>query len=492
MHSLFSHSKKNRIFILFYLVLSVFLSCTKDVGKNKLDSGEHGYPDAVAQIMINKCATSGCHNTKSKDAAAGLNLETWSDLFKGSRAGAVVIPYRTDFSTLIYYTNSFNQYGTIQLAPKMPLNRDPLSSEEVKLLYDWVKAGAPNAKGEIKFQDDLNRKKFYVANQGCDVVTVFDAESMLAMRYVDVGETRGTEAPHMIKVAPDNQNWYVSFIAGGYFQKYKTSDNSLVNKVNLGVGAWNTFAITSDSKKAYAIDWSSPGKIAEIDLVAMTRTIYPGYIYPHGSALNKNNDKLYVTSQSGNFIYKFNVNDFTNPQLITLDGSNNPDYASSLDPHEIIFSPDESKYFLSCQGSNQVRVMQTSNDSLLKVISTGEFPQEMRVSKSMPYLFVTCMEDTTSNSAQLGSVSVINYQTLTFVKSIYAGFQSHGVAVDDLHKRVYISNRNLLSTGPSPHHQGVCSGRNGYVSAIDLNTLEPIKRMKAEVSIDPYGLGMMH
>jgi len=478
----------------FFLALfTIFISsCTKDVGRVKLDPTEHLYPEQVANILITKCATSGCHNSKSKEAAAGLNLETWNTLFEGGKGGAVVIPYRTDFSTLLYYTNSYNQFGTIQLLPKMPLNGDSLTTSEIKVLFDWIKSGAPNSKGEIKFGNEPERKKLYVANQGCDVVTVFDAKTMLAARYVDVGETRAIEAPHMIRVSPDNKHWYTSFIGGGFFQKHTTTDNTLVGRVNLGFGSWNTFAISSDSKTAYVIDWSSSGKIAVVDLDAMTSTVHLGFVFPHGSALSKNDSVLYVTSQMGNFIYKINFNDFSNPKSVTLNNTTNPNFSSDLDPHEIIFSPDESNYFVTCQASNEVRVMQTSNDSLLAVIPTGKFPQEMSISKTYPYLFVSCMEDNNSNEQELSSVLVINYQTFKVVKSIYAGYQSHGVAVDDEHKRVYVANRNILSTGPSPHHQGVCSGRNGYVTAISLITLEPIKQIKAEVSIDPYGIGITH
>lgn len=483
-----AHYFKTIIFLTFLLG---WLSCTKDVGKLK-SATDHNYPEDIANIIVKKCATSGCHNEKSKDAAAGLNLTTWNTLFEGSNGGSVVIPFRPDFSTLLFYTNSFNEFGKIQLSPKMPLNQEQLSKEEIKALFDWIKSGAPDVNGKIKFNDSPDRKKFYVPNQGCDVVTVFDAQTMLAMRYVDVGETRGTEAPHMVRVSPDNKHWYASFIAGGYFQKYRTSDNALVGKVNLGVGSWNTFAFSSNSKTAYVIDWNLPGKIAIVDLASMTFSLQLGYVYPHGSALNKTDDVLYVTSQYSNYIYKFDVNDFSWPKIVTLDNTNIPIDLPSLDPHEILFSPDGKKYFVTCQGSNEVRVLQTSNDSLIAVIPTGEFPQEMSISKATPYLFVSCMEDTTSNSKELGSIFIINYQTNKLVKSMYAGYQSHGIAVDDLNKRVYVSNRNIYSTGPSPHHQGVCSGRNGYVTAIDLNTLNLIKNYKAEVSIDPYGLGISH
>lgn len=186
------------------------------------------------------------------------------------------------------------------------------------------------------------------------------------------------------------------------------------------------------------------------------------------------------------------VNDFENPKKIILDNTGIPTSSPGLDPHEVIFSPDISKYFVTCQGSNEIRVINTADDKLLAVIPTGEFPQEMGVSKTTPYLFVSCMDDTTTNSQQKSSIMIINYNSLSVVKSLYAGYQSHGIAVDDENKRVYISNRNILASGPSPHHQGVCAGRNGNITAIDLNTLNLIPNFKSEVSIDPYGIGISH
>src|SRR5688500_12243155 len=84
-----------------------------------------GYPKNVSEIIINTCAVSGCHNSKSYVAAGGLNLETWEDMFKGSRSGAVVIPYRSDFSTMCYYTNTDTALG-LPLQPTMPPGATPL------------------------------------------------------------------------------------------------------------------------------------------------------------------------------------------------------------------------------------------------------------------------------------------------------------------------------------------------------------------------------
>ena len=77
----------------------------------------------------------------------------------------------------------------------------------------------------------------------------------------------------------------------------------------------------------------------------------------HGSALNKTNDTLYVTSQSGNFIYKVDTGFTMIPIQITLDMSGTPSNTpGTFDPHEILFSADGSKYFVTCEAANQVRL----------------------------------------------------------------------------------------------------------------------------------------
>ena len=58
------------------------------------------YPDAVGKIIVSKCATSGCHNTLSKDVTGGYDFSTWSHMFQGGRNGSPVIPFRPDQSLL--------------------------------------------------------------------------------------------------------------------------------------------------------------------------------------------------------------------------------------------------------------------------------------------------------------------------------------------------------------------------------------------------------
>lgn len=486
--------RKNIFFILSVIFISCFFSrCTSEKGIPDYNE----FPDEVGKIIFTKCATPGCHTDKSKAGAAGLSMESWDKLFEGGTGSACVIPYSSDYSTFFDYVNTYSDLG-MTLTPTMPYNRTALSREDVTLLKNWIDAGAPSREGAIKFADDPNRKKFYVTNQGCDVVTVFDQKTLLPMRYINIGSSASTESPHMIRVSPDGQFWYVTFLAGQYLEKYRTSDDSFVGRAFIGSGSWNTFVITNNSQTAYCIDFNG-GKIATVDLSPMTAIIDIGLSFPHGSTLNNTNDTLYISQQQNNKIYKFPVADFSAYSEVNLYTGAVP--SPTLNSHEIRFTPTGDKYFVTCQGTSEVRVMQTGNDALLAIIPVGAFPSEMSFSSSLstPFLFVTCMEDTLFTAGKRGSVYVINYNDYTFNR-IYTGHQPHGIAVDDSKKLVYVINRNATNDGPAPHHSSVCGGRNGNVSFINLSpttllsptmVLTPSGNIKKiEISVDPYSVSI--
>jgi DNA-binding beta-propeller fold protein YncE len=475
---------KNSFLILFPFCLFVVLfSCTKDSAPPLF--GE--FPTDIGKIFTYKCATSGCHNGTSYQGAAGLNLSSFADLFKGSNSGSTVIPYRSDFSSLCYFINTYDEYGPKNI-PTMPLNTSPLSNSEVKTIKDWIDNGAPDINGYVMWSDNANRKKYYVLNQGCDVVTVFDAASQLPMRYITVGNNTAVESPHMIRISPDGQFWYVVFVGNNILQKYRASDDSFVGEVSLGAFQnWNTMTISNDNKRAYCVSWQTNSRLAIVDLQTMQlKTNVGGFTNAHGIALNNTNDTIYMTAQTGNYIYKLDTA-LNTINEITLDGSPTSVSTSSLDPHEIQFSPDGTKYFVSCQASNEVRVMSTVGDNLLQVINTGVYPQELVKSFGKNKLYVTCTNDPNSNPKIQGSVTVIDMSSYA-TNNYKVGYQPHGIGLDEANGYVIVASRNIVSSGPLPHHTGIC-GRNGFVNYFDINTMQLLSK-KTEVASDPYSIAV--
>jgi YVTN family beta-propeller protein len=422
-------------------------------------------------------------------------METWNNLFEGGSGGASVIPYRPDQSWVTYFTNTDSTKGVI-LTPTMPYLRPPLSFTEWQTLYDWIAAGAPDKNGNIAFSGNPNRKKFYVSNQGCDLVSVFDADSKICMRCIDPGKDLGPGiALCQIKVSPDKQFWYAVLANATVIQKFNATDDSYVGSVKIGIGNWNTMAITGDGKYAFVVDWNDLGKVAYVDLenLQLIRSYY-GFTSPHGSWVNKAGTTVYVTSQSGNYIYEIDVTDpdFPTIEEIVMNAPQSPNnIENTFDPHEVILSPDESKYFVTCQANNSVRVFDASTDTLIKVIPVSESPVDFAISLQRNLLFVTCEQEPCNQSHCKGAVDIIDLNTLEVVKVLQDNmYVPHAIDVMDDEGYAIVASRNTDASGPSPHHVSECSGRNGYIQLIDLNTLEVIPNYRIEVSVDPYSLSV--
>lgn len=480
------------------LISLTYSGCKRD--EPIIDLKAANYPAAIGNIILTKCAVSGCHNTQSKNAAAGLDLTSWSTMMDGDRNGAVCIPYSAENSTLFLFANTYSDLGG-KAEPTMPINNSPLTKDQMRSIRDWINEGAPNADGFVKWSDDLFRRKYYVTQQGCDAVCSIDAETNLQMRQISVGATTAIESPHAIRISPDGQFWYCCFIAGKYLEKHRTSDDALVGRILLGpndaaaTGNWNSFSISPNSQYAYVIDWSGNGRIARLNLHSMTWVqTYQGsqlYIWPHGSNISPDGNTLYVCPTVGNFIYKI---DISTPQLpsdnhIIINGDGFESTVSHTeDPHELLFSPDGTKYFVTCSWSNTVRVMDATSDQLIATIPVGVYPQEMSISQdpTTPFIYVSCMEDTTTYPGNRGSVSIINWQTNSYIGSVNTGWQPHGLTVNDDKKIVLVAHRNITPGGPSPHHSTSCVGRNGYFTLIDMNTNQLIPNSNTELTVDPY------
>jgi DNA-binding beta-propeller fold protein YncE len=483
--------KMVRRIIKYTIALGLLCAC-----KHRPNLALGDYPKDVGNIIITKCATSGCHNNQSAAGAGGLNLTTWNDMFAGAKSGAVTIPYRPDFSTLCYYTNTDTSLG-VALIPTMPEGQPPLTKQEYLTLRNWIAAGAQNAKGEVKFADNPNRKKIYVLHRMCDVVTVFDAATLLQMRYIDVGVKQLQDYPYSIKVSPDGKYWYVSFFAqSNIIQQYDAVDDKLIGNITLGDGIWTSFTISPNGRYGYFVDNSSPGKIVCADLrnrrILNTYTFNNTLHYPYGISYNKASEQLYIGTTAGNFIYTIDMINPSSPILhqIPLDGSAAIRHEPSVEPIQLLTL--ENYCYIICQNTHDLKILNTLTKAVIKSIQLPAAPACIDYSEKYNKLFISCTEDITSFTPLRGSICVIDINTLTLQKNIYSGYQPYGLAVDDASGLVTVANANLNSAGPSPHHTSNCGGRNGNVSFIDMGTLSLVSGKRSEVAVFPTSIGIRH
>lgn len=478
----------------FLCIVGVWLtSCTK----TKYEDFTHGFPEEVATIFRNSCSQSGCHNSKSFEAAAGLNLETWEALFEGSRGGSAVIPYSPLQSFLLYSINTDSSKGPI-LAPNMPIGNAPLSAEEFETIRNWIAEGARNSNGEERFHPLPTRRKWYVSNQGCDMVAVFDAESRQIMRYVEVGSNPDlAEQPIVLKMSKDQRFWYLAFLRfNPRIEKYSSQTDRLISTIPIGFADWRSMEISNDGRLAFL---ASPAlrRLAVVDLVNEQLVSAPELLNHEMNGLISHpiDDKLYLarSGRSEIEIREFDQNgQFSNIRVIDLK-QNIPPSEPNLLPFQIKFKPDGTQYFVTCLGSNELRVFNADSDSLMQVISMPALPTKMEISKSTNQIFISCMDDVTSfpnDPERRGSIVVLDLISLQQRATIYAGYQSFAMIVDDDSGLLAVANRNLLATGPAQHHSSPCQGRNGNLTLIDLENLELVKDYKIELLVDPIEIAL--
>jgi DNA-binding beta-propeller fold protein YncE len=475
------------------LLAGLLLACSKQNKEQASTTVTGNYPAGIATIILSKCATTGCHNDASSINAGGLNLSAWEKMFSGAGTGAVVIPYRPDFSTLCYYTNTDSSLE-LALQPTMPYGGAPLSKEEYQRLRDWIANGAPSAEGRIMFADSVGRRKFYVANRLCDVVTIIDADSLLQMRYADAGNASTAKFPYRIRVTPDKTEWYVAYYTrSGILSKYNGTTDTHTGDIFLGEGTWQSFDITRDGKYAWAADNSNPGRLAHVNLKTGAlisifefggQLIYPSSVVTAG-------DRLFITPSSGNFIYQVDVADAGSPSLskLPIDGSATVSLTGGLNPVDLLYESTGERIYVLCAATTDMRIVDAATGKLLYVVKLPGIPAALAFSPKKRLLFVSCPDDVTTFPGNRGSVAVIDVSQPTIVTAINTGYQPYGLAVDDELGLVAVANANISAGGPASHHESGCGKTNGNVTFISTETLTLVAGKKLEVAVFPYAVG---
>lgn len=91
---------------------------------------EVSYAKDVQPILESRCAK--CH--MGEFVSAGLHMDTYESLLAGSQNGPVIVPGSAGKSLLVQKVTE----------GKMPKRGPKLTPAQVRIIRDWVEAGAPN------------------------------------------------------------------------------------------------------------------------------------------------------------------------------------------------------------------------------------------------------------------------------------------------------------------------------------------------------------
>jgi len=104
-----------------------------------------------------------------------------------------------------------------------------------------------------------------------------------------------------------------------------------------------------------------------------------------------------------------------------------------LSPIEMALSPDGHHLYVVCQGSDEVRIVDTETRKVLNRVPVGRSPRGITLSPDGSQIYVANANDDT--------VSVIDAMTQKVTRTLLAGFEPAGLVTDQAGSTLYVANR---------------------------------------------------
>ena len=482
---------------LIYIVTISLQSCQQDfVNPGDPTVSDSKFPPEIEAIFNTPytssnvtCNTPSCHS--SPNIQAGLDLTNWQKTMNGSNSGTMVIPYNGFWSHMISYLNSDTNFAPVTYIDPTSLlyTYHKIGASKDSIIMNWINNGAKRNDGEVAFTNFQAIQKGFITNQAADLVAVLKTDEKLVTRLIPVGGRSGLlDSPHYITLSPDNRYFYVSLIQEGYIEKYDVNVDypfTRTDRIQTGLNPAH-IVISSDGNTGYVTNFDASGtekmvrKFSTNPMQVVDTVSDIKMKAPHGMALSNNGQYLYVTAQLGEYIFKIRLSDFE----IELSGGIDPSVpptgngTGNFKPYQAVLSPDNSLLYVSCVASNQVRVYNTSNLSLVNTIPVGANPLLMKFTNDGSYLFVCNRNDNT--------VTVINGSNNTVQTTVTGvGIQPHGV--DFTSDGQYAIIACETQSGFDGHHPTVGSKKIGVSRLIKVSNFE-LQENRLEMASFPAGI----
>lgn len=476
-----------------------------------------GYPKPIADLLSRRCA--GCHNGGLSVLASDhsyatplptaprlpLNLASWDSLvYSYASEVPLVVPGFPEWSHLLWQVNRYEEFGP-SAAPLMPPPRPDssnlLTPEEVRLLWDWIAQGAPNAAGNEPFgyMKATTHRKVFVCNSGSDLVAVLHADTYHLMAFIRVGVLPNViESPHYVRLSPDGRFLYVTLINGSAIEKYRTDTYEKVGRLVVGSDPAH-IELSSDGKRAIITHFTdgAPIKLTLIDaerLEILDELRDPSGLViarPHGLWITPDFRYAYVTANAENYITKVEISpdrqSFVDFVQIPLAPGEAPQVTSQWGPYQIVSPPESPYYFVSCDARGEVRAFSKQNDSFLTALPVAAAPKLMAYHQKL--LYVACLKAAAPalQGQKLGAIAVIDAENLRVLTHVYnTGHLPRGIGVDPVSNRLWLSFENTGEADPPHHYVGglATAPAKAYILQVPTFNILAIR----EMALVGYGL----
>lgn len=254
----------------------------------------------------------------------------------------------------------------------------------------------------------------YITNESEGTVSVINSTTKQLTKTITVGA-----GPTAVAVSPDNRYVYIVNNISGSLSVIDVADNHVKATVDIGVASGPTFAVVSPDGKYIYVANERYG-ITVIDAVTNTvKTSIGTGSHPLEAAITPDGKTLYVTAEPDAL---FIVETATNKvNSIIMDS-----------PRGLLMSPDGKILYVSNLYGHSVSAINTSTNSVIKVIPVIENPLDMAISSDGTLLYVI-------NSIDNGVLSAINTIT-NAVTNVAVGRTPTGVSITADDKYIYVTN----------------------------------------------------
>jgi DNA-binding beta-propeller fold protein YncE len=420
----------------------------------------------------------------------------------------MVVPGFPEWSHLLWQVNRYPELGPKSepiMPPPRPDSSNLLSQQEVRLLKDWIAAGAPNQAGKQPYahMTTTTHRKVFICNAGSDLIAVLHADTYQLMTYIAVGVSPIViESPHYIQLSPDQRYLYVTLINGSAVEKYRTDTYEKVGRVEVGAEPAH-IEFSSDGRYAVITHFTdaAPVKLTLVDaerMQVLDELRDPSGLIiarPHGLWMTSDFRYAYVTANAGNYLTKVEISldrqrfvDFTQ---IPIGPGMVPQTTSAWGPYQVVAPPNSPYYFVSCDASHEVRVFEKATDAHIATLPVATAPKLMAYDGDLLYVACLKAESVPLQSSKRGAIAVIDRRTLRVLTHIYnTGHLPRGIGVDPVQRRLWLSFENLAGVDPPHHYVGGLSGAPAKAYVLDIPTFrtEAIR----EMALVGYGLAVSH
>ena len=438
-----------------FFILLTGIGCESDpTGPPPIKLPESGetilYSKHIEPIFLNSCAGSGCHI--GDDNEAGLALNSWENVIKGSEFGGVVVPYSGARSHLFQHINTDSELGPTVSEFRMPLSRDPLPIEQIKAIKRWIDEGAKNDNGDVPLAGE-DRARLFVTCQSEDMTAAVDLQTEYVSRYIEAGSRPNAssppEAPHNIALSPDKRYFYVNLISSGVVEKYDARTFEKLGETQVGLSPAQ-IQVTEDGSTLYVSNFDGSfieRFITRVDASTMTSTnnIEVEGLAPHGVTLSSDEKFLYTMNAGSDDISKIDLStDEVVARIPMVPGS--PPAPANTAQHEPYQSEitSDGLMFVTCRKSGEVRVVDLAQDRVIDSITVGTKPLILALSPDGKELWIP--------NQGSNNVSIIDVTTRQVVRTIGGLLsQPHAVVFTGDGSRAFVSCENQAG-GANLHH----------------------------------------